>query len=172
MDSMPNPLEVSSAVPAAQSCVLVLNAGSSSVKFALFSADQIPTRHLTGAVEGIGRDQGRFHAIDGTESILADEARHSSNREDAIELVLSGVERHGAGRPIIAVGHRIVHGGPGCDCPELVTPQLEERLKGLIPLAPLHLSHNLAGVAAVRAQRRRLPASTRRFTKPCPSSRE
>lgn len=157
MESMTNPLEVSSAVLAAQSCVLVLNAGSSSVKFALFSADQFPTRHLTGAVEGIGRDQGRFHAIDGAGSIWADEARRSSNQEEAIELVLSAIEQHGAGWTIVAVGHRVVHGGPGCDCPESVTPELEQRLKGLIPLAPLHLPHNLAGIAAVWARRPNLP---------------
>jgi acetate kinase len=67
------------------------------------------------------------------------------------------MERRAAGWTIIAVGHRIVHGGPDCDCPELVTPELEDRLKKLIPLAPLHLPHNLVGIAAVRARRPHLP---------------
>ena len=80
-------------------------------------------RHLSGAVDGIGRDQGRFHAIDETGSIWVDEARHVSNQEEAIELVLSSVERQGTGWTIVAVGHRIVHGGPDCDCPELVTAE-------------------------------------------------
>ena len=157
VDSIPRQPEASRAATAARSCVLVLNAGSSSVKFALFSADQRPSRHLSGAVDGIGRDQGRFHAIDETESIWVDEARCVSNQEDAIELVLSSVERRGAAWTIIAVGHRIVHGGPDCDCPEFVTAELQERLKKLIPLAPLHLPHNLAGIAAVRARRSHLP---------------
>lgn len=157
MNSMPNRQDISSAVTTSQSCVLVLNAGSSSVKFALFSAGQRPLRHLSGAVDGVGRDQGRFHAIDATGSTRADEVRRFSNQEQAIELVLSSIEQQATAWRITAVGHRIVHGGPDCDCPELVTPELEDRLKKLIPLAPLHLPHNLAGIAAVRAHRPDLP---------------
>lgn len=134
-------------------CVLVLNAGSSSVKFALFSATQVPTRRLSGAIDGIGRDQARFHAVDAKDDTQVDDTKQVSSQEDAIELVLSAVERRDAGWTIVAVGHRIVHGGPACDCPEYVTPELEQRLKRLIPLAPLHLPHNLAGIAAVRARR-------------------
>lgn len=148
---------VTGAVMAPESCLLVLNAGSSSVKFALFSAEGIPTRRLSGAVDDIGHDQDRFHAVDATGRTWADKPRSVANHEDAIELVLSAVERDRAGRAIVAVGHRIVHGGPDCDCPEYVTPKLEQRLKGLIPLAPLHLPHNLAGIAAIRARRPHLP---------------
>ena len=156
MDSPRRP-ETSSAVAAAQSCVLVLNAGSSSVKFALFSAGQSPRRHLSGVVDGIGRDQSRFQVIDEAGSTSVDEARRLSNQEEAIELILSAVERRAAAWMIIGVGHRIVHGGPDCDCPEFVTPELQTRLKTLIPLAPLHLPHNLAGIAAVQARRPHLP---------------
>lgn len=157
MDSIPRRPDMSRAATVARSCVLVLNTGSSSVKFALFSADQRPSRHLSGAIDGIGRDQGRFHAIDETGIIWVDEARSVSNYEEAIELVLSSAEGQGAGWTTVAVGHRIVHGGPDCDCPELITAELENRLKKLIPLAPLHLPHNLAGIAAVRARRPYLP---------------
>ncbi|MFH1346415.1 MAG: acetate/propionate family kinase [Pseudomonadota bacterium] len=156
-NSMPNRQQISSAVTSSQSCVLVLNAGSSSVKFALFSADQKPLRHLSGAVDGVGRGQGRFHAADATGSSRADEVRRVSNQEEAIELVLSSVARLATAWRITAVGHRIVHGGPDCDCPEFVTPELEDRLRKLIPLAPLHLPHNLAGIAAVRAHLPDLP---------------
>ena len=157
MNLLSDPLGVSSGVMRTKSCISVLNAGSSSVKFALFSANQMPSRHLSGAVDGIGREQGRFHAIDDTGTTWVDEARHVSNHDEAIELVLSSVERRGTGWMIVAVGHRIVHGGPDCDCPELVTAELEDRLKKLIPLAPLHLPHNLAGIAAVRTRRPHLP---------------
>ncbi len=156
VDLIPGRPGANGTVTAVQSCVLVLNAGSSSVKFALFSTDH-PSCHLTGAVDGIGRDRGRFHAIDATGANWVDEAPRVSDQEQAIELVLSAVERRGVTWTIIAVGHRIVHGGPDCDCPEFVTPELEERLKKLIPLAPLHLPHNLAGIAAVRARRPELP---------------
>jgi acetate kinase len=153
---VPRP-EASRAASAARSCVLVLNAGSSSVKFALFSADERPLRHLSGAVDGISHDQGRFHAKGDAGRVWVDDKRRVSNQEEAIELILSALERQHTGWTIVAVGHRIVHGGPDCDCPELVTAALEERLKTLIPLAPLHLPHNLAGIAAVRTRRPHLP---------------
>lgn len=145
------------ATAAVCSCVLVLNAGSSSVKFALFSAEPMPVRRVSGAVDGIGHDQGRFHAKDATGSTWVDDKRRVFDQEEAIELILSAVDERGAGWTIIAVGHRIVHGGADCDCPELVTAKLEERLKKLIPLAPLHMPHNLAGITAVRAHRPDLP---------------
>ena len=157
MVMIPSRPGVTGPVMAPESCLLVLNAGSSSVKFALFSADGTPTRRLSGAVDGIAHDQGRFHAVDAKGSIWVDEARPVANQEDAIELLLTAVEQDRAGRAIVAVGHRIVHGGPDCDCPEYVTPKLEQRLKRLIPLAPLHLPHNLAGIFAVRARRPHLP---------------
>ncbi len=157
MVRIPDRPDISRAVTAPESCLLVLNAGSSSVKFALFSAEGIPTRRLSGAVDGIGRRQGRFHTIDAMGALWVDESRSVAGQEDAIELLLSAVEQDRAGRAIVAVGHRIVHGGPDCDCSELVTAELEDRLKKLIPLAPLHLPHNLAGIAAARAHRPRLP---------------
>jgi acetate kinase len=71
--------------------------------------------------------------------------------------LLDAVEQHPSGARLTAVGHRIVHGGPECDCPILVTAGLEARLRKLSPLAPMHQPHNLAGIAAVRSARRNLP---------------
>lgn len=139
------------------STILVLNAGSSSVKFAMFGDDEPPLRSLSGAVDGIGHDRGRFRAVDANGDVCSDEEAHVSNQESAIEVILSAIERHPAGRSIHAVGHRVAHGGPDCDCPRLVTPKLEAELQKLIPLAPLHLPHNLAGLAAVRSHRPKLP---------------
>lgn len=149
--------EASGSIVAVRSCILVLNAGSSSIKFALFSANEPLCRHLSGAVDGIGRAQGRFRARDEAGRVQADEAVSVADHEQALKLVLSMIELPEARRSLIAVGHRIVHGGPGCDCPEPVTSELERRLGALIPLAPLHLPHNLAGIAAVRARRPHLP---------------
>lgn len=157
VESMQRHVPIRPAAAGARSCVLVINAGSSSVKFALFSAEQRPTRLVAGAVNGIGHDRGRFHAKSGNGSIWVDEKRRVSNQEEAIEFILSSVDQHSAGWMTIAVGHRIVHGGPDCDCPKLVTTELEEKLAKLIPLAPLHLPHNLAGIDAVRVRRPHLP---------------
>ncbi len=63
------------------------------------------------------------------------------------------VERKAGAVKLTAVGHRIVHGGPDCDCPKRVTPALLARLKRLVVLAPLHLPANIAGIEAVRAAR-------------------
>ena len=153
--------------------VLVLNAGSLSVKFALYSTDLLPTLHLSGAVEGIGHSCGRFHTMDWTAHVAAEETRPVSNLEDAIKLVLTFVERRATG-VVVGVGHRVVHGGPGCDGPKYVTPELEEQLRSG---TRLHHCTCRTMWPALRPFARdgqscgRLPASIPHFTKPYPSSR-
>ena len=138
--------------------ILVINSGSSSVKFALFdmAADE-PRRVWQGALERIGFDAGRFAATDVRGTILIDETLAIPNHVVALDLLLGWVEDRMSQKDLIAVGHRVVHGGEECDCSLLVTPALEVRLKRLIPLAPLHLPHNLAGIVAVRLRRPDLP---------------
>jgi acetate kinase len=68
----------------------------------------------------------------------------------ALAQVLETIDRHPTAPPLTAVGHRVVHGGADCDCPVVVTKAEEARLRKLIPLAPLHQPHNLAGIAAIR----------------------
>lgn len=143
---------------AAEDGILVVNSGSSSVKFALFdAASDAPRRVWSGALERIGFDQGRFAATDVRGTTLVDEAPALPDHAAALDLLLGWVERRTSDTELIGVGHRVVHGGEDCDCPLLVTPGLEARLNRLIPLAPLHLPHNLAGIAAVRARRPDLP---------------
>ncbi len=142
----------------AATAILVINSGSSSVKFALFAAeDQLSSRLWSGTIERIGLTDGRFHAIDAKGVSVLDEARDIADHETALRLLLDTVERHLSGARLAAVGHRVVHGGPGCDCQVIVTPELEKQLHQLIPLAPLHQPHNLAGIAAVRRARPGLP---------------
>lgn len=138
--------------------ILVINSGSSSVKFALFdlAADE-PRRVLKGALERVGFDAGRFVATDLRAKILIDETLAIPNHAVALDLLLGWVEGRMSQKDLIAVGHRVVHGGDECDCSHLVTPALEARLKRLTPLAPLHLPHNFAGIVAVRLRRPDLP---------------
>lgn len=138
--------------------ILVINSGSSSVKFALFdlTLDE-PRRLWSGALERIGFDVGRFAAVDVQGSVLVDETPAIPNHVVALDLLLGWVEGRMSQKDLVAVGHRVVHGGEECDCSLLVTPPLEARLKRLIPLAPLHLPHNLAGIVAVRLRRPDLP---------------
>jgi acetate kinase len=145
-------------VPATSSgTILVINCGSSSVKFALFAMGDPLPRLRSGAIERIGLANGRFRAIDTDGAIAIDDARDIASHDEALALLLDAIDRHPSGPPLAAVGHRVVHGGPECDCPVLVTAALEARLRQLVPLAPLHQPHNLAGIAAVRSVRPGLP---------------
>ena len=138
--------------------ILAINCGSSSVKFALFSAEEdAPRRLWSGALQRLGLPEGRFVAKGKDGAILFDETVDIPNHVTALDLLLSRVEDLTSRNALWAVGHRVVHGGDDCDCPLVVTAALEARLRKLIPLAPLHLPHNLAGIAAVRNARPDLP---------------
>lgn len=134
-----------------QDAILVINCGSSSVKFALFSGDAALERVLSGEVDGIGLADGRMQTKTGTGTMLVDRALPSSDHNEALSVILEHANKWLGGAHLRAVGHRVVHGGDDCDCPVLVTTALEDRLRELVPLAPLHQPHNLAGIAAVRA---------------------
>jgi acetate kinase len=131
---------------------LVINSGSSSVKFALFAAGEPPSRFWAGAVERIGLANGRFYAVDANDVPVLDQATGSADHTIALNLLLHAIEEHSGAR-LMAVGHRVVHGGPNYYRPAVVTSALEERLRQLSPLAPLHQPHNLAGIDAVRKAR-------------------
>ena len=140
------------------SMILVVNSGSSSIKFAVFALNSVePRRTWSGAIERIGLEGGRFAANDAHGAGLIDERSEIPNHIVALDLLLDWIESHVSRTDLIAVSHRVVHGGEGCDCSVFVTPALEARLKELIPLAPLHLPHNLAGILAVRLRRPNLP---------------
>ena len=127
-----------------------INAGSSSIKFAVYAergADLVRTGH--GEVDG-GGDRPRLlaWAPDGTlvqETPLAAGAGYGAQ----LGAVIDWVESHLAPARLAAVGHRVVHGGNAHAGPALVTPALLEELKALAPLAPLHQPHNVAGMQAM-----------------------
>lgn len=132
------------------STILVINSGSSSVKFALFAATLKLPPLFSGALERIGLPQGRFHVEGSTGTTLVDDQVSIASHRDALELLLKTLKDRLATLTLFAVGHRVVHGGADCDCPLSVTRDLEARLRRLIPLAPLHQPHNLAGISAIR----------------------
>ncbi|NIR30850.1 MAG: acetate/propionate family kinase [Gammaproteobacteria bacterium] len=131
--------------------VLVLNCGSSSVKSALFAMDRPGSRLLSAAIERVATPQAQLRVEgDGGEH---DERVDAPDHDAAIEQLLRRIEVHAPRMRVRAAGHRVVHGGPDCDCPVRITAALEARLRELIPLAPLHLPHNLAGIAAIGTRR-------------------
>lgn len=140
-----------------ESTILVINCGSSSVKFALFVNDASLTHRLAGAVEGIGLASSRMRLIASNGQPLADVALPAADHRAALSAIVEAAPVHMGGAQLVAVGHRVVHGGDECDCSLPVTDDLERRLTALIPLAPLHLPHNLAGIAAIKAVRPDIP---------------
>jgi len=140
--------------------LLVLNAGSSSIKFALFplakSIDR--TAALSGQIEGIGvGDQARLDAKDrsGTSlehRVLAGCGSHHA----AIEFLLRWLAEH-ARMTVRGVGHRVVHGGEQFSEPLRMDAHAVEALARLVPLAPLHQPHNLEPIRVLMQLQPLLP---------------
>lgn len=131
--------------------ILVVNCGSSSLKFAVFGLADGLKRKLWGAASGIGTEQGRLRVMEARGQVLADSDMRLADHATAIARLGEILHQPGEGLNLIGIGHRVVHGGPDCDCSQRVDDELLRRLETLIPLAPLHLPHNLAGIAAMRA---------------------
>ncbi|MEM6491200.1 MAG: acetate/propionate family kinase, partial [Pseudomonadota bacterium] len=130
------------------SAILTLNAGSSSLKFALFDmAADGPIERARGQVDRIG-GAGRFTAQAPDGATLIDQARDFPDHQAATTAILDWLTDALSGRSVAAVGHRIVHGGPDFDAPIRLDDATLAKLKTLIPLAPLHQPFNLKGVAA------------------------
>jgi acetate kinase len=138
--------------------ILVLNAGSSSLKFTLY-LDQVekPAVLYDGQIEGIPAEP-RFKVKDGAGKVVAEKKWPPGaqlDHEGAVEAlfawgagVLSGTDR------IVAVGHRVVHGGREYTRPTVINAHILDDLEKYVPLAPLHQPHNLA---AIRIMARRNP---------------
>jgi len=110
--------------------LLVVNAGSATIKYALYS----------DALECVlrGTEEGHHH-------------------DALLGKVLARIQSEGVGWDIVAAGHRVVHGGDRYASPVLITASVLDELQRLCPLAPLHQPHNLAGIRAVAALRPELP---------------
>jgi len=134
--------------------ILVINAGSSSLKFSLFSLGAAGALDpvVRGQVDGIGT-MPRLTAQDGAGSkLVARDFAVGEVREarDALRLAGAWLREHIDGGEVVAVGHRVVHGGADYAQPVLVDAEVDARIEQLIPLAPLHQPHNLAAIRAVR----------------------
>jgi acetate kinase len=130
---------------------IVLNAGSSSLKFSIYHRPETGWRlELRGQIEGIGTSP-RFSAKDDAGRKLADEQMDSTVRDarTALESLAVWLRSRYGGARVVGVGHRVVHGGARYARPTIVTPQVLEDLRALVPLAPLHQPYNLAAIEAV-----------------------
>lgn len=136
--------------------ILVLNAGSSSLKFAAFLAE--PGATLSASADGeieiaaVGHEGSTDRPAAGT----ADAGNPASDHGEALERALARLDRDTLDAPLAAVGHRIVHGGDRFVAPVRVDEDVLSALEALIPLAPLHQPHGVAAIRAVAAMRPKL----------------
>ena len=131
--------------------ILVINAGSSSIKYQLID---VATRRklVTGLAERIGEETSVLtHGAHRVERRLAD-------HEEGLKAVLAAFAEHGPPLDeVVAVGHRVVHGGSRFIQPTIIDEQVEKTIEELAPLAPLHNPPNLEGIRVARSVFPHLP---------------
>ena len=140
--------------------ILVANAGSSSVKFQVFAAEQngALTRQIRGQIDGVGTSP-RLRATGVDRTVLIDRTLDSQAvRDVSAALTTAGTWLRDERRiDPAAIGHRVVHGGPDYDRPVRVNAEVVARLERYVPLAPLHQPHNLAPIRSILARFPDLP---------------
>ncbi|MGH7113832.1 MAG: acetate/propionate family kinase [Stellaceae bacterium] len=135
---------------AAEPLIGVINAGSSSVKFAFYEGER---RLLSGQADTTGKHTG-FSATgaDGDAAAPPDlAAKAAAGPGELLPGLLRWASERSGGRRLAALGHRVVHGGLRHSRPARVTPELLAELEALVPLAPLHEPHNLEPIRAALA---------------------
>ncbi|MER2623697.1 MAG: acetate/propionate family kinase [Accumulibacter sp.] len=144
-----------------EKAILVLNAGSSSLKFSVFEVpDSGEMRaRAVGQVEGLGTAP-RLKVKDGDGQRVADvrwETTEVANHAQALDAIAALLRSRFEGQVLAGVGHRVVHGGADHSAPLLITAPVMEKLDTFVPLAPLHQPHNLAAIRALQQARPDLP---------------
>jgi acetate kinase len=144
-----------------QQAVLVLNAGSSSIKFLLF-ADQGEGRleaRLRGQIDGV-HTSPRLIARDGQGTVVGDKSWGDGvtlGHDGAVAFLAEFIRGQARDATLEAVGHRVVHGGPTFRRPVLIGGDTLAALERFVPLAPLHQPHNLAPIRMLSERRPDLP---------------
>jgi acetate kinase len=135
--------------------ILTLNAGSSSLKFALFGLAGVHPTRLYGGQIASGASGVTFHVLDAAGNIVAHRELAGSGAaidpNEALKLLIDWLRASVPYLELAAVGHRVVHGGPDFSQPTMLDGTVVAQLTRLTPLAPLHQPFNLKGIAAARA---------------------
>ncbi len=143
----------------ARKCYLVINAGSSSYKFTIFAQSDVGdlTRTFYGEIEGIG-GAPRFYGKDSQGQRVGERQWDPGvSRVYLLGYLIDWIEEHIAPNHLVAIGHRMVHGGSEYREPMRVTPELMPELRKLIPLSPLHQPRVLNAIDALTERHPELP---------------
>ncbi|WP_292285367.1 acetate kinase [Marivita sp.] len=130
--------------------ILALNAGSSSIKFALAASGQADKPLLSGLAERLGTGEGTLR-LNPRAGDPETRALGACDHHTALAALCDVIHDRHPDLPMTGIGHRIVHGGPDFAAPVAVTDDVLARLEALVPLAPLHQPNGIAGIRATRA---------------------
>jgi acetate kinase len=130
-----------------RSCILTINGGSSSLKFALFAMAERPARLLSGRIERIGMPSSRLVIADADGS-REDGPVEAPDQAAAVGLLIRRLGELAGPKNLAVVGHRVVHGGNRFHSPELVTPGILEELRKIVPYDPDHLPGEIGAIEA------------------------
>jgi acetate kinase len=132
-----------SSVKQAQACVLTINGGSSSIKFALFEAGETLQRILAGSIERIGQPETTFvvKGLDKADNFK--KSLNAGNHTAAVGVLMDWIEQRFQHGGLSAIGHRVVHGGPKYSEPQRITPEMVAELHQLQPFDPEHLPEEI-----------------------------
>src|SRR5579864_1311718 len=138
-------------LPGKNRLIFVLNSGSSSLKFGMYyrgASDEEAL--LTGSADGVGHSNGTLHirSSDG-KALVQREGIHESQGH-ALAVVAEALRKH-IDTPPVAVGHRIVHGGPRLLAHQPITPQVLDELRSATHFAPVHIPQSLSLIASAQA---------------------
>ena len=131
-------------VPGGRLRILTINAGSSSLKAALYDMDRTERVTLACQVERIGQSGSQMRIVDGGRVTLLDRTADLDSHESAARAFLEWLQHQQAEVAPSAVGHRLVHGGSTHRAPHILTPDVMDDLQELVPLDPDHLPQALA----------------------------
>lgn len=138
--------------------LLVLNAGSSSIKFAVYAADgDLCHPDWQGQADGLGGSHARFRVFGAGKVAQLEETLADAGHRQALERLLGWLDETVGYASLLAVGHRVVHGGTDFHAPARLTEANMDALEELNSLAPLHQPHNLAPARILAELRPELP---------------
>ena len=132
--------------------VLTVNAGSSSIKFSLFLLPLL-NQVVAGQIDGIGTDPSfkvKLATIGSEEKIDWSTNQKPVNHQEALACIIDWLHEQFSSIKVIAVGHRVVHGGQKYTHSIIVNDEVMHDLESLVGLAPLHMPHNLSGINAAQ----------------------
>ncbi|CAD6560261.1 Acetate kinase [Paraburkholderia kirstenboschensis] len=140
--------------------VMVINSGSSSIKFHAFSVSGGALDPIAGGKLEELYTKPHFHAKRQNGEVIEDRgwlADESLGHDNAIAFLLDWLRAHAGEEKLLAVGHRVVHGGDRYSAPVRIDAKVMGELEAFVPLAPLHQPHNLAAIRSTEARKPDVP---------------